>query len=122
MIYGITAFAGFEAVAALGEEAIRVLFAMRREQALPASLARLSSRQTPAVSIGCVAVLALALGLPMTYSDGGARTFGYLAGAGGLSIVLIYLAVNIARPSASHSRVQLRWCRRWVLSKTRHHR
>jgi hypothetical protein len=27
---------------------------------------------------------------------GGARTFGYLAGAGGLSVVLIYLAVNIA--------------------------
>ena len=76
--------------------AIRVLFAMGREQALPASLARLSSRQTPAVSIGCVAVLALVLGLPLTYADGGARTFGYLAGAGGLSIVLIYLAVNIA--------------------------
>jgi len=76
--------------------AIRVLFAMGRERALPASLARLSSRQTPVVSIGCVAVLALVLGLPLTYADGGARTFGYLAGAGGLSIVLIYLAVNIA--------------------------
>ena len=76
--------------------AIRVMFAMGREQVLPASLARLSRRQTPAVSIGCVAVLALALGLPLTYADGGARTFGYLAGAGGLSIVLIYLAVNIA--------------------------
>ena len=68
--------------------AIRILFAMGREHALPASLARLSSRHTPAVSIGCVAVLALALGLPLTYADGGARTFGYLAGAGGLSIVL----------------------------------
>jgi amino acid transporter len=76
--------------------AIRVLFAMGREQALPASLARLSRRQTPAVAIGCVAVLALVLGLPLTYADGGVRAFGYLAGAGGLSIVLIYLAVNIA--------------------------
>jgi amino acid transporter len=76
--------------------AIRVLFAMGREQALPASLARLSRRQTPAVAIGCVAVLALMLGLPLTYADGGVRAFGYLAGAGGLSIVLIYLAVNIA--------------------------
>ena len=76
--------------------AIRVLFAMGREQALPASLARLSRRQTPTVAIGCVAVLALVLGLPLTYADGGVRAFGYLAGAGGLSIVLIYLAVNIA--------------------------
>ena len=48
---------------------------------------------TPAVSIGCVAVLALALGLPLTYADGGARAFAYLAGAGGLSIVLIYVCV-----------------------------
>jgi amino acid transporter len=76
--------------------ALRILFAMGREQALPASFARLSRRQTPAVSIGCVAVLALAFGLPLTYADGGVRTFGYLAGAGGLSVVLVYLAVNIA--------------------------
>jgi L-asparagine transporter-like permease len=48
------------------------------------------------ISIGCVAGLTLLLGLPLTYADGGARTFGYLAGAGGLSVVLVYLAVNIA--------------------------
>jgi amino acid transporter len=75
---------------------IRVLFAMGRERALPASLARLSGRHTPVVSIGCVALLALALGLPLTYLHGGLRTFGYLAGAGGLSVVLVYLAVNVA--------------------------
>jgi amino acid transporter len=76
--------------------AIRVLFAMGRERALPGSLARLSGRSTPVISIGCVALLTLFLGLPLTYADGGARTFGYLAGAGGLSVVLVYLAVNIA--------------------------
>ena len=76
--------------------AIRVLFAMGRERALPASLARVSSRHTPAIAIGCVAALTLVLGLPLTYAYGGARTFGYLAGAGGLSVVLIYLAVNVA--------------------------
>ena len=75
---------------------IRVLFAMGREQALPVSLARLSGRHTPVISIGCVAVFTLLLGLPLTYAYGGVRTFGYLAGAGGLSIVLVYLAVNIA--------------------------
>jgi amino acid transporter len=76
--------------------AIRVLFAMGRERVLPEALARLSSRRTPAAAIGCVAVLTLVLGLPLTYAYGGARTFAYLAGAGGLSVVLIYLAVNIA--------------------------
>ena len=75
--------------------AIRILFAMGRERVLPGSLARLSSRRTPAVSTGCVAVLTLVLGLPLTYAYGGGRTFGYLAGAGGLSVVLIYLAVNV---------------------------
>ena len=61
--------------------AIRILFAMGRERVLPGSLARLSSRRTPAVAIGCVAVLTLVLGLPLTYAYGGARTFGYLAGS-----------------------------------------
>lgn len=36
------------------------------------------------------------VGLPLTYAYGGPRTFRYLAGSGGLSVVLIYLAVNIA--------------------------
>jgi amino acid transporter len=76
--------------------AIRILTAMGRERVLPERLARVSSRHTPVVSIGCVAVLTLLLGLPLTHGYGGVRTFGYLAGAGGLSVVLIYLSVNVA--------------------------
>ncbi|HET9718738.1 MAG TPA: amino acid permease, partial [Solirubrobacteraceae bacterium] len=76
--------------------AIRVLFAMGRERVLPGTLARLSRRRTPIISIACVAAFALVLGLPLTYGYGGARTFGYIAGAGGLSVVLVYLAVNVA--------------------------
>lgn len=74
---------------------IRVLFAMGRERAVPAVFARLSSRRTPVVAIGCVGGLALLLGLPLTYLTGGALAFGYLAGAGGLAVVLVYLALNI---------------------------
>ena len=69
---------------------------MGREHALPSVLATLSSRRTPVVSIASVAVVALLLGLPLTYAYGGGHTFAYLAGAAGLSLVLIYLAVNIA--------------------------
>jgi amino acid transporter len=76
--------------------AIRILYAMGRERTLSASLARLSGRRTPVVAIGCVAAIALLLGLPLTVGYGGLRAFGFLAGAGGLSIVLLYLAVNIA--------------------------
>jgi amino acid transporter len=64
---------------------IRVLFAMGREQVLPGLLARLSGRRTPMVAIICVALLALLLGWPLTYWEGGGHTFGYLAGAAGLA-------------------------------------
>jgi amino acid transporter len=87
---------GLSFVIAAVNAAIRVLFAMGREGALPRSLARLSGRRTPMVAIGCMAVVALLLGLPLTYAYGGARTFGYLAGSAGLSVVLIYMAVNLA--------------------------
>jgi amino acid transporter len=87
---------GLGFVTATFNATIRILFAMGREQALPASLARLSRRRTPVIAIGCTALLALALGLPLTYADGGVRTFAYLAAPPALSIVLIYLAVNIA--------------------------
>jgi amino acid transporter len=87
---------GLGFVTAAANAAIRILFAMGREHVLPGPLARLSRRQTPAVAIGCLAILTLLLGLPLTYLYGGARTFAYLGGAAGLSVVLVYLAVNVA--------------------------
>jgi amino acid transporter len=92
----VVVLTGLGFVIAVFNAAIRVLFAMGRERALPGSLARLSGRRTPVAAIGGVALFTLALGLPLTYAAGGARTFGYLAGAAGLSLVLIYLAVNVA--------------------------
>ena len=92
----VVVLTGLGFVIAASNAAIRVMFAMAREQALPAPLTRLSRRHTPVVAIGCLAVLTLLLGLPLTYAYGGPRTFGYLAGAGGLAVVLVYLAGNIA--------------------------
>ena len=92
----VVVLTGLGFVTAAVNAIIRVLFAMGRERVLPPPLSRLSGRRTPAVAIGCVAVLALVLGLPLTYGYGGARTFGYLAGAAGLSVVLVYLAVNLS--------------------------
>jgi amino acid transporter len=92
----VVVLAGLGFVIATFNVAIRVMFAMGREQVLPGTLARLSGRRTPTVSIACVAAFALVLGLPLTYGYGGVRTFGYIAGAGGLAVVLVYLAVNVA--------------------------
>ena len=92
----VVVLAGLGFVIATFNVAIRVLFAMGREQVLPGPLARLSGRRTPVIAIACVATFALVLGLPLTYRYGGMRTFGSIAGAGGLAVVLVYLAVNIA--------------------------
>jgi amino acid transporter len=92
----VVVLTGLGFVIAVFNAVIRVLFAMGRERALPGSLARLSGRHTPVAAIGGVALFTLVLGLPLTYAAGGARTFGYLAGAAGLSVVLIYLAVNLS--------------------------
>ena len=88
--------AGLSFLIAAVNAASRVLFAMGREHALPGSLARLSGRQTPVVAIGFLTVLTLAVGLPLTYADGGGPTAGYLFAAGGLAVVLVYLTGNLA--------------------------
>ena len=92
----VVVLTGLGFVIAASNAAIRVLFAMAREQALAAPLTRLSRHHSPVVAIGCLAVLTLLLGLPLTYTYGGPRAFGYLAGAGGLAVVLVYLTGNIA--------------------------
>jgi amino acid transporter len=95
-IHLVIFLAGLGFVIAAVNAAIRVMFAMGREQVIPGQLARLSRHRTPVVALGALAALTVALGLPLTYFDGGTRTFGYLASAGGLPVVLVYLAVNIA--------------------------
>jgi amino acid transporter len=77
----VVAYAGLGFATAAVNAIIRILFAMGRERVLPRSLSRLPRRHTPVVAIGCVAALALMLGLPLTFTYGGARAFGYLAGA-----------------------------------------
>jgi amino acid transporter len=111
---------GLGFVTAVVNAIIRVLFAMGRERVLPQPLSRLSSRRTPIVAIGCAAVLALALGLPLTYVCGGARAFGYLAGAAGLSVVLVYLAVNMSaiRAFRTNFRDEFRFWRHLLVPAT----
>ena len=92
----VVVLTGLGFVIAASNAAIRVLFAMAREDALPGSLTRLSRRRTPVVATGCLAALTLLLGLPLTYAYGGGRASGYLLAAAGLAVVLVYLTGNIA--------------------------
>ncbi len=92
----VVVLTGLGFVTATFNAVIRVLFAMGRERALPGSLARLSHRHTPMMPIALVGGFTLLLGLPLTYNYGGGLTFRYLAAPAALSIVLMYLAVNVA--------------------------
>ena len=116
----VVVLTGLGFVTAAVNAIIRILFAMGREKVLPRSLSRLSRRHTPVVAIGCVAMITLLLGLPLTSAYGGARTFGYLAGAAGLSVVLIYLAVNISAIRAFRTgfRDDFRFCRHLLIPAT----
>lgn len=87
---------GLSFVIAMLNVSVRVVFAMGREGALPNLFAGLSHRQTPMAAIACVGGIALVLGFPLTYFDGGARTFSYLAAMAALASVLHYLFVNVA--------------------------
>ena len=92
----VVVLTGLGFVVAATNAAIRVLFAMGRDRALPGSLARLSGRQTPVAAIGCLTVITLVLGLPLTYAVGAAAASGYLFACAGLAVVLVHLAGNVA--------------------------
>ena len=63
----VIVLAGLSFVASAVNAAIRIMFTMGRERALPGSLGRLSHRQTPVAAIGCLVVITLLIGLPLTY-------------------------------------------------------
>jgi amino acid transporter len=92
----VVVLTGLGFVVAATNAAIRVLFAMGRDRALPGSLARLSGRQTPVAAIGCLTVITLVLGLPLTFAVGAAAASGYLFACAGLAVVLVHLAGNVA--------------------------
>ena len=92
----VVVLTGLGFVVAAANAGIRLLFAMGRERALPGSLARLSGRQTPVVAIGCLTVITVLLGLPLTYAVGAGAASGYLFACAGLTVVLVHLAGNIA--------------------------
>jgi amino acid transporter len=74
---------------------VRLLFAMGRERVLPAALAKVSTRKTPAVAIAVAALFSLVVALPVTIAVGGFNTFGYIGGIAGLAFILLYIALAI---------------------------
>jgi L-asparagine transporter-like permease len=78
----VVVLTGLGFVTAAVNAIIRILFAMGRESVFPRSLPAFPAAIPPSWP-SAVSPLALMLGLPLTYTHGGARAFGYLAGGPG---------------------------------------
>jgi amino acid transporter len=82
-------------VVAAFNAAVRLLFAMGREDVLPRRLSALSRYHTPHVAVAVVAVLALVIGLPVSITQGGFLAFAYIGAVSGLSLILLFITVSI---------------------------
>jgi amino acid transporter len=81
-------------VVAAFNAAVRLAYAMGREGMMPRSLGKLSRYRTPHVAIFGVGVLSLAIGLPVSISQGGFLTFAYIGGIAGLVMIVSYILVS----------------------------
>ena len=83
-------------VVAAFNSAVRLIFAMGREHMLPERFGSLSRYKTPHVAVAVVAVLSLAIGLPVSITQGGFLTFAYIGALSGLSLILLFISVSVA--------------------------
>lgn len=75
----------------------RIIYSMGGQGALPRSLGHVHPRyRTPIHAILLLAVLALVIGIPLGFWLGPAQMFGFLASAGSLGIISVYVAIAIA--------------------------
>jgi amino acid transporter len=74
--------------------AVRLAFAMGREQMLPGSLSKLSRFGTPGYAVVAVGMIALVIGLPLTIAEGGFLTFAYVGAVAGISLIMLFISVS----------------------------
>jgi amino acid transporter len=75
--------------------AVRLAFAMGREQMLPGKLATLSRYGTPGYAVAAIAAIALLIGLPVTLAKGGFLAFAYIGAVSGISLIILFISVSI---------------------------
>ena len=94
----VVMLSSFAVSVAAGNGAVRIVYAMAREGALPKPLARVSrTRNTPIVSIIAVGVITFALFLGVGLAFGPyPQGFSYLGAFGGLPIAIVYIITCIS--------------------------
>lgn len=76
--------------------AVRLVFAMGRENMLPSKVSALSKYKTPHVAVAAVTAIALVIGLPVSISQGGFLAFAYIGALSGLSLIILFITVSVA--------------------------
>jgi amino acid transporter len=74
--------------------AVRLAFAMGRERMLPSGLAKLSRFGTPTYAVIAITAIALAIGLPVSLSQGGFLACAYIGALSGISLIILFISVS----------------------------
>jgi amino acid transporter len=93
----------------------RVLYTLGREGVLPHRLAAVSARQTPAAGIAVMAVLSMALGVPLAFLVGPFNVWGYFGFLISIAFLVSYIFTNFGLIRYMRRIGEFNWFRHGVL-------
>jgi amino acid transporter len=93
----------------------RVLYTLGREGVLPRRLGTVSARQTPLAGIAVMAVLSMALGVPLAFLVGPFNVWGYFGFLISIAFLVSYIFTNFGLIRYMRRIGEFRWFRHGVL-------
>ena len=93
----------------------RVLYTLGREGVLPHRLGTVSARQTPGVGIAVMAVLSMALGVPLAFLVGPFNVWGYFGFLISIAFLVSYIFTNFGLIRYMRRIGEFKWFRHGVL-------
>lgn len=93
----------------------RVLYTLGREGVLPRALGKVSPRQTPGVGIAVMAVISMALGVPLAFLVGPFNVWGYFGFLISIAFLVSYIFTNFGLIRYMRRIGEFNWFRHGVL-------
>ncbi len=93
----------------------RVLYTLGREGVLPHALGKVSPRQTPGIGIAVMAVISMALGVPLAFLVGPFNVWGYFGFLISIAFLVSYIFTNFGLIRYMRRIGEFKWFRHGVL-------